>query len=63
MTDSSTPYGAALAELLAACGPVETYINGLPNNNPSPAQSAFLDFLQGPMKKAIMAAQSDPNPS
>jgi hypothetical protein len=52
-------YQEVLQFLLHASGQVETYINSLSNNNPSPGQSAMLNFCQGPLKDAIAAAQAD----
>jgi len=54
-------YEQALQALLGASGEVETAINSLPDNNPTPRQSAILNFCQGPLKDAITAAQEDPD--
>ena len=52
-------YQQLIDALSAASGPVETYINSLPNNNPSPGQSDLLNFLQGPFKDACATARAD----
>jgi hypothetical protein len=52
-------YQQALQALLDASGKVETYINSLPENNPSAGQSYLLTFLQGSLKDQITAAQND----
>jgi hypothetical protein len=49
-------YGTLLGNLKAACGPVETHINGV---TPSTGQLAFLAFLQGPLNDAITTAGED----
>ena len=52
-------YAKALDALLGASGDVETAINSLPDNNPTAAQTAMLNFCQGPVKDAIAAAKAD----
>lgn len=56
----STPYSSTLDAMDDAIGEVDTYINSV---DPSPAQTKFLAFLQGPMKDALAAARADPDPA
>lgn len=55
-----TKYSDALQALWDASGEVETIINGLPDNNPTPNQSGMLSFCQDLLKKAIQNAARDP---
>lgn len=58
----STPYSDTLDDLVTAIGEVETYINGV-DTPASPAQLAFLAFLQGPFAAAMQSARNDANPT